>query len=99
MHLKSGLWKGGNTMNLILRPGTPEDVDICGAIFYEAFKSIAEQHNFPPDVTPPEGGTASGWSRRFSHPNNYVVVAELDGRIAGSNFVDERDITTNTYIY
>jgi hypothetical protein len=26
----------------------------------------------------------------LSHPGFYSVVAELDGRVAGSNFLDER---------
>jgi predicted N-acetyltransferase YhbS len=29
-------------------------------------------------------------SKQFSHPNYYSVVAELDGRVVGSNFLDER---------
>ena len=34
-------------MSLTLRPGRPEDATMCGTICYEAFKTIAEQHNFP----------------------------------------------------
>jgi hypothetical protein len=33
-------------MSLTLRPGKPEDVTVCGAICYEAFKAIA--HNITP---------------------------------------------------
>jgi hypothetical protein len=32
---------------LTLRVGEPEDAETCGPICYEAFKVIAEEHNFP----------------------------------------------------
>ena len=38
-------------MDVMLRPGSPEDATTCGAICYEAFKAIASQHNFPPDFS------------------------------------------------
>ena len=36
------------------RPGIYEDAQACGAVFYDAFKRIAEQHNFPVDFPQPE---------------------------------------------
>jgi hypothetical protein len=36
-------------MNLKLRPPRPEDAPGLGRICYEAFKAIADEHNFPPD--------------------------------------------------
>ncbi|MGQ0736643.1 MAG: GNAT family N-acetyltransferase [Acidobacteriota bacterium] len=76
-------------MNVTLRPGRAEDAQRCGAICYEAFKTIAEQHNFPPDFPSPEvvSGLLAGL---IAHPGFHAVVAELDGRIIGSNFLDER---------
>ena len=76
-------------MNLRLRPGTAEDSTTCGTLGYEAFKAISETHNFTPDFPSPD--VAIGlltWM--LSHPGFYSVVAELDGRIVGSNFLDER---------
>ena len=32
---------------LTLRAGRSEDAETCGSICYEAFKAIADQHNFP----------------------------------------------------
>jgi predicted N-acetyltransferase YhbS len=78
-------------MSILIRRGKVEDAAQCAAIFYEAFKTVAEQHNFPTEVTPPDSETVSSWSKRISNPANYVVVAELDGRIVGSNILDERD--------
>ncbi len=78
-------------MDIVIRRGEVEDAAQCAAIFYEAFKTIAEQHNFPTDVEPPDSGTVARWSKRISNPSNYMVVAELDGRIVGSNMLDERD--------
>jgi len=76
-------------MNVKLRLGTSEDARECGRIAYEAFRSITDQHNFPPDIPSAEVATAV-LSIALSHPGFYSVVAELDGRIVGSNFLDER---------
>jgi predicted N-acetyltransferase YhbS len=76
-------------MDLKLRRGVPADAAECGRICFEAFKSIAERHNFPPDFPSPD--VASGlMALLIAHPNFYSIVAELDGRIVGSNFLDER---------
>ena len=56
---------------------------------YEAFRSIAEQHNFPPDFPSTEIATEL-MTMLLSHPRFYSVVAELDDRIVGCNFLDER---------
>lgn len=76
-------------MELRLRSGTPADARDCGRILYEAFKSIADQHNFPPDFPSVEAATEIG-TMLLSHPGFYSVVAELDGKVVGSNFLDER---------
>jgi predicted N-acetyltransferase YhbS len=76
-------------MSIKLRPGKPEDAMQCGKICYDAFKTIAEEHNFPPDFLSPELATTM-LSEFLAHPHIYGVVAELDGRVVGSNFVDER---------
>ena len=76
-------------MSIKLRPGKPEDAMQCGKICYNAFKTIAEEHNFPPDFLSPELATTL-LSEFLAHPHIYGVVAELDGRVVGSNFVDER---------
>jgi GNAT superfamily N-acetyltransferase len=56
---------------------------------YEAFKAIAEQHNFPPDFPSPQLASEV-MSVQLLHRGLYSVVAESDGRIVGSNFLDER---------
>jgi predicted N-acetyltransferase YhbS len=77
-------------MKLTLRPGEPADAESCAAICYQAFKTIAQAHNFPPDI--PSPALAAGLlSWMLSHPRFYTVVAEVDGRIVGSNFLDERN--------
>src|SRR6266849_2027701 len=77
-------------MNLQLRPGTREDAAACGIIDFEAFKSISSQHNFPWDFPSVEIATAVT-TAMLSNPGFYCAVAELDGRIVGSNFLDERN--------
>ena len=76
-------------MKVTLRPGTLEDANECGRILYEAFKSIADQHHFPPDFPSVEVATGATTSL-LSQPGVYAVIAELDGKIVGSNFLDER---------
>jgi len=77
-------------MDINLRSGTPEDAEACGRICYNAFKAISEAHGFVPDFPAPE--IAIGLlSWMLAHPKFYSVIAELDGRVVGSNFVDERN--------
>jgi GNAT superfamily N-acetyltransferase len=76
-------------MHVKLRPGMVQDAGECGRICYQSFASIAGEHQFPPDFPAPE--TAAGMlSTLLAHPGFYAVVAEVDGVIAGSNFLDER---------
>jgi GNAT superfamily N-acetyltransferase len=76
-------------MGIELRRGAPDDSVTCGRICFEAFKSLAERHGFPPDFPSPE--IASGLlSMLVRHPGFYGVVAMADGEIAGSNFMDQR---------
>jgi GNAT superfamily N-acetyltransferase len=74
---------------LQIRPATPDDAPLCGQICYEAFFKINRDHGFPPDIPTPEVGIGL-LSTLFSHPGYYCIVAEVDGRIAGSNCMDER---------
>lgn len=75
--------------SLVVRRATPADAEACGRICYEAFDSIAGQHNFPRDFPSPEvpGGVLS---MMFSHPGFFCVVGELNGKVVGSNCLDER---------
>lgn len=72
-----------------LRPPTADDAEELGRICFEAFRAIAERHNFPPDFPSPEIA-ATVLSSLISHPNIYGVVAEKEGKLLGSNFLDER---------
>jgi len=74
---------------LRIRRAKPEDAGVCGRICYDAFTTINRQHNFPPELPAPEAGIAA-LGRLFSHPAFFCVVAELDGKIVGSNCLDER---------
>jgi GNAT superfamily N-acetyltransferase len=72
-----------------LRRATADDAAAAGRICYEAFAAIAGTHGFPPDF--PHQDVAVGLlGMLFTHPGFYGVVAEADGRIVGSNCLDER---------
>jgi hypothetical protein len=60
-------------------------------VCFNAFKAIADQHNFPPDFPVPEI-TIGIMSFLLSDSNTYSVVAEIDGRIIGSNFLSEKGV-------
>jgi predicted N-acetyltransferase YhbS len=72
-----------------LRPGIPADATACGRILNEAFGSISSAHNFPNDFPSVEIATREVTSL-LSNPGFYSVVAEIDGQVVGSNFLDER---------
>ncbi len=75
-------------MNITLRQGRAEDAQRSGVICYEAFKAIAEQHHFPPGF-PSAEVTIGLLSSLLARPDIYSVVAEIDGRLVGSNFLWE----------
>jgi GNAT superfamily N-acetyltransferase len=75
--------------SLVIRRASVADAEVCGRICFEAFTVLANRHNFPPDFPAPEVAVAV-LSAMFSHPGFYCVVAEQDGKIVGSNCLDER---------
>ena len=77
-------------MSVHIRAAQTSDAEACGRIMHDAFRTISERHNFPPDF--PDVETATGLARAFiAHPAIYGVVAEADGRVIGSNFLSEGD--------
>ncbi|MGC4049433.1 MAG: GNAT family N-acetyltransferase [Paludibaculum sp.] len=77
--------------DLTIREARPEDAPACGIICYEAFAKINAVHGFPCDFPGPEVPTGL-LSMLFSGPQFYCVVAESEGRLLGSNCMDERSI-------
>ena len=77
-------------MNVAIRPAVPADAEACGRIIYDAFKEIADRHGFPPHYPNVEVAIQRATSC-ISHPSIFGVVAESEGQIIGSNFLDERD--------
>src|SRR6266446_4274823 len=75
--------------SVAIRQAKPEDAPVCGRICYEAFTKINNDHGFPPDFPSPEPAIGV-LSMMFVHPGFYCVVAESQGRIVGSNCLDER---------
>jgi predicted N-acetyltransferase YhbS len=73
-----------------LRKGEAADAAAVGDICYRAFKAVAEERNFPPDF-PSADMAASLLGGLIRHAGFFHTVAEIDGRIVGSNFLDERN--------
>lgn len=72
-----------------IRPIEASDIRRCGEIMYMAFKTIAEQHNFPPDF-PNADVTSDVLGMLNEAPVFDGFVAEEEGRILGSIFVSRR---------
>ena len=77
--------------DIVVRTATPEDSLVAGQICFNAFSTISASHNFPCDLPSPEAAVGL-LSMMFSSPGFYCVVAEHDGRIVGSNCLDERSV-------
>jgi GNAT superfamily N-acetyltransferase len=77
------------TPSVRLRAIEPGDAEAAARITYEAFAGIHDRHRFPRDF--PTLDVARQLVTAFSsHPSIWGVVAESDGRVVGSNFLDER---------
>lgn len=76
---------------IVIRPATPQDAAACGDICYRAFSAINAAHNFPCDFPHPDAA-AGLIASMFSAPGVYSVVAESNGRMLGSNCIDESSI-------
>ena len=76
-------------MTVVLRTGVPGDAEICGSICFEAFRAISSEHNFPWDLPSAEIGIELVRGL-LTNPGFHSVVAEVDGKVVGSNFLDER---------
>jgi predicted N-acetyltransferase YhbS len=74
---------------VVVRTAAAQDAPACGQICYEAFSTINGAHGFPCDFPASEASTGL-LSMMFSRPDFFCVVAEVDGRIVGSNCLDER---------
>ena len=62
---------------------------MCARICYEAFATIADRHGFPSDM-PSANGAHELLSSLIGDPRLFGIVAEVDGTVVGSNFLDER---------
>ena len=77
-------------MNLTLRSGKESDAQVCGEICYHAFTTINRQHDFPPDFPSPDV-TVGLMTHLLSRPDVHSIIAEMGGKIVGSNFLWEGD--------
>lgn len=80
---------GDATDEVVVRVARPDDAAECGRICYAAFETVNEAHGFPVDFPVPEIAVEL-LGMMFSHPGYYCVVAEMGGRLVGSNCLDER---------
>jgi predicted N-acetyltransferase YhbS len=75
----------------MIRAATPADAAVCGQICYDAFNTINTAHGFPCDFPGPEQPLHI-LGHMFAAPDFYCVVAEADGKLIGSNCLDERSV-------
>ena len=77
------------SMAVEIRTAQPDDMTACGRIIYQAFKDIAERHNFPHNF-PSAAEAANSAGMMLEGPGFQAAVAEKDGEIVGSIFVSRR---------
>lgn len=77
-----------------IRRARPEDAAACGTICWDAFNAVADQHNAPRELPPNPQIVIGLLGMIFSHPKFYCVVAQQNGRVIGSNCLDERNPIT-----
>ena len=76
-------------MVISIREGQIADTQECAQICFDAFRAVAEEHNFQPDFPSVEAAVRVV-SVMLEHAGFYCAIAERDGEIIGSNFLDER---------
>ena len=79
-----------NAERVTLRDVEPGDAEICAQVLFDAFGGFHDHHRFPRDFPVLEAAVGM-MAMSIPHPAIWGVVAEVDGRIVGSNFLDERD--------
>jgi GNAT superfamily N-acetyltransferase len=77
------------TTELLVREATASDAERCARIVYDAFAAIASRHNLPVEPDSPEF-TRFKVCEMLSNDGFAGLVAERDGEVLGSTFVDER---------
>jgi predicted N-acetyltransferase YhbS len=78
-------------MNLVIRRATPADIDVCSRINYEAFKGIADRHQFPITDFPTLDFSTEIIGLLIDSPLFFDVVAESEGTVVGCGFMDQRN--------
>jgi predicted N-acetyltransferase YhbS len=79
-------------MNLVIRRATSADIDVCSRINYEAFKGIADRHQFPNTDFPTLDFSTEIIGLLIESPSFFDIVAENDGSVVGCGFIDERNL-------
>jgi hypothetical protein len=78
-------FRAGETMSIVLRPGTPVDAVVCGPICFEAFKAIDDEHNFRWDFPSAEVATDL-LTMMLSNPGFYSVWPRAKEMSSGVTF-------------
>ncbi|MEW5809716.1 MAG: GNAT family N-acetyltransferase [Actinomycetota bacterium] len=76
-------------MAITVRSARASDALDCGRICFQSFAAIADRHRFPRDFASVEEATHL-ISSLIESAFFFGVVAERDGEVIGSNFLDER---------
>ena len=74
-------------MNLFIRPMTSADAAACARVAFDAHQAVAAAHNFPPEH-PSLDFSLGMMNGKLQDPRSRGLVAEGDGRIVGSIFLN-----------
>ena len=72
---------------VVTRPIRADDVSACGQIAFDAHRQVAATHGFPTEQPSPEFAIGL-MNAKVRDPNAWGIVAEQDGQIVGSVFLN-----------
>lgn len=74
-------------MDVTIRTLQQADAEACGRVAFEAHSTVAAAHNFPPEQ-PSVDFSVGLVNAKLKDPNAWGVLAEREGRILGSIFLN-----------
>jgi len=90
LHQLSLLPTGSTRPDIEIREALPEDAGDMARILFQAFGRFHAHHNFAPDF-PVLSFAEALVCGAINDPSTYGVVAVMNGRVVGSNFLSEGD--------
>jgi predicted N-acetyltransferase YhbS len=80
----------GEDMEIKIRPAVSSDSAACGKLIAKALAALSQRQGLPAEFD--ESSASALTARMLDHPEMYGLVAEAEGQMAGTVFLDERAV-------